>query len=89
LAEACRVAASGGLVFIRDLLRPADDETVQRLVAMYAAGGNEHQRQLFGDSLRAALSLEEIRALVRELGYDESTVQVTSDRHWTWIARKR
>jgi ubiquinone/menaquinone biosynthesis C-methylase UbiE len=88
LAEAGRVTAPRGLIFIRDLLRPADDATVDRLVETYAAGANEHQRKLFDDSLRAALSLEEIRALVAELGYDESTVQATSDRHWTWAARK-
>ena len=88
LAEVCRVTAPGGLIFIRDLLRPTDDETVHRLVELYAAGANEHQRQLFDDSLRAALSLDEIRALVAELGYDGSTVQASSDRHWTWVTRK-
>ncbi len=89
LAEACRVTANGGLIFIRDLLRPADDASVRQLVETYAAGANEHQRQMFDDSLRAALSLDEIRALVRTLGYDENTVQQTSDRHWTWSARKQ
>jgi ubiquinone/menaquinone biosynthesis C-methylase UbiE len=89
LAEALRVLEPGGLVFIRDLSRPCDDEQVRRLVDMYAARCNEHQRQLFEDSLRAALSVDEIRSLVAELGFDAQSVRATSDRHWTWNAVKK
>jgi ubiquinone/menaquinone biosynthesis C-methylase UbiE len=88
LAEAVRVAVGGGLIFVRDLLRPADDRTVGKLVASYAGGVNAHQRKLFTDSLHAALDLDEIRALVAKLGFAPKTVQATSDRHWTWAARK-
>ena len=84
LAEALRVTAPGGLIFIRDLMRPASAEQLTRLVDAYAAGCNDHQRQLFADSLRAALSLDEIRCLVESLGGDPADVQATSDRHWTW-----
>jgi ubiquinone/menaquinone biosynthesis C-methylase UbiE len=86
LAEAVRVVREGGLVFVRDLLRPPDDATVSRLVAAYAAGCNDHQRAMFDDSLRAALDLEEIRALVADLGFAPETVRQSSDRHWTWCA---
>lgn len=88
LAEAWRVLAPGGLVFVRDLLRPADDEEVRRLVDAHAAGATEHQRRLFDDSLRAALSLDEIRGFVAELGQDPGHVRQTTDRHWTWTERK-
>jgi ubiquinone/menaquinone biosynthesis C-methylase UbiE len=87
LAEAVRVLVPGGLMFVRDLARPFDDAEVARLVGAYAADCNEHQRQLFDDSLRAALSVEEIRALVSELGFDPGGVRPTSDRHWTWSMR--
>ena len=88
LAEVWRVAAPGGLVFLRDLVRPDDDDAVRRLADLYTAGANPHQRQMFEDSLRASLTVEEIRQLVAELGSDPQTVQATSDRHWTWAARK-
>jgi ubiquinone/menaquinone biosynthesis C-methylase UbiE len=88
LSEAWRVLSSGGLMFVRDLMRPRDDDEVQRLVDTYAADATPHQRQMFDDSLRAALSLTEIRALVQELGQSLDSVQPTSDRHWTWQARK-
>ena len=79
----------GGWLFFRDLLRPESDEQVRQLVDTYAAGASEHQRQMFDDSLRAALSLEELAELVRQLGGEpESQLQATSDRHWTWVARR-
>lgn len=88
LREAVRVVQPGGLLFFRDLMRPPDDATVEQLVEMYAADANDHQRQMFDASLRAALDLAEIRQLLIQLGFDAATVQATSDRHWTWRARK-
>jgi len=86
LREAVRVARPGGLLFIRDLLRPDSEEQRQQLVATDAAAANDHQRQMSADSLHAALSLEEIRDLVASLGFPRDSVQQTSDRHWTWVA---
>lgn len=88
LAEAVRVCRGGGLLFFRDLLRPNTDEEVSRLVATYASEANDSQRKMFDDSLRAALSLDEIRALVKNLDFDPNTVEQTTDRHWTWAACK-
>jgi ubiquinone/menaquinone biosynthesis C-methylase UbiE len=88
LAEMIRVTRKGGSLFVRDLLRPADDAAVRRLVALHAGNDNDHQRKMFDDSLRAALTLAEIRDLVATLGFDPTDVRQTSDRHWTWAARK-
>jgi SAM-dependent methyltransferase len=86
LSEAARVVQPGGLLFFRDLLRPQSEPELDQLVATYAADCDDHQRQMFADSLHAALSFDEIRGLVAALGFDPSTVQPTSDRHWTWAA---
>jgi ubiquinone/menaquinone biosynthesis C-methylase UbiE len=88
LREAVRVTRPGGLLFFRDLKRPADQGEVDHLVETYAAGCNEHQRTLFRDSLHAALTADEMRTLVAEFGFGPDTVEVTSDRHWTWSARR-
>jgi ubiquinone/menaquinone biosynthesis C-methylase UbiE len=86
LGEIGRVVAPGGTIFVRDLLRPADDRKVKQLVATYAGAANEHQQKMFEDSLRAALTLNEVRALVQQLGLDPQAVRQNSDRHWTWCA---
>ena len=83
LAEMLRVARPGALLFVRDLLRPADDGEVRRLVAAYAGSANAQQRQMFEDSLRAALTLAEVRELAAGLGLDPGHVRQTTDRHWT------
>lgn len=88
LAEAVRVTRPGGLLFVRDLLRPGDEATIQHLVATYAADCNAHQRAMFDASLHAALNLAEIRALVADLGFPSDSVRATSNRHWTWVARR-
>lgn len=88
IAEAARVLKPGGLIFFRDLLRPASSDEVTRLVQTYAGGCNEHQRAMFEASLNAALTLEEVRAVISPLGFNDDSVQQTSDRHWTWAAWK-
>lgn len=88
LAEAVRVCAPGGRLFFRDLARPESDERLSELVETYGGGESAFARKMFADSLRAALTVEEVQALVGELGFAPSTVSMTSDRHWTWSAVK-
>ncbi|CAN5209566.1 class I SAM-dependent methyltransferase [soil metagenome] len=80
------VCRPGGRIFVRDLFRPDSEAELDRLVNLHAAGANDHQRQLFADSLRAALTLDEVRGMVGQLGFAPETVTQTSDRHWTWSA---
>lgn len=88
-AEMIRVAAPGATLFVRDLLRPADRSALDKLVQTYAGNDNDHQRKMFAESLHAALTLDEVRALVAVHGFSPETVQQTSDRHWTWSASKK
>jgi ubiquinone/menaquinone biosynthesis C-methylase UbiE len=87
LREAVRVTAPRGRLFVRDLMRPETDVELDRFVELYAGNESSHAKQLFRDSLHAALNLGEIRQLVEELGFSPQTVQATSDRHWTWAAQ--
>jgi ubiquinone/menaquinone biosynthesis C-methylase UbiE len=88
IREMVRVCAPGGVIFVRDLLRPLDELNLRQLVNTYAGDANAHQKKMFADSLHAALDLSEIRDLVAQFGFPTNSVQATSDRHWTWSARK-
>ncbi len=88
LADIARLVAPGGTVMIRDLARPDSEAEVARLVATYAASETPEARALFDASLNAALTLDEIRAIVQSLRLSPEDVQMTSDRHWTWVWRR-
>ena len=60
-----RVTREGGILFVRDLMRPADPETLAQLVETYTGEETKYSQKLFADSLHAALSLDEIRAMVQ------------------------
>jgi ubiquinone/menaquinone biosynthesis C-methylase UbiE len=81
--EMARVLRPEGVLFIRDLLRPDDAATLDRLVDTYAGDANDHQRQMFRDSLHAALTLDEARDLLQDTGLPVAWARQTSDRHWT------
>lgn len=87
LAEMRRVLAPGGLLFVRDLLRPQSAETIEQLVLQYAGQESARQQQLFRQSLHAALTLDEVEALAHRIGMPPGCVRATSDRHWTLCGR--
>lgn len=88
LPEALRVLRTGGLLLIRDLVRPKDQAALDSLVNLYANDETPSARQMFRDSLHAALSLEEVKALAVQAGLAPNCVSLTSDRHWTLSVRK-
>ncbi len=83
LREMIRVLSPGGLLFVRDLLRPEFETDVESLVETYAGNENESAKQLFRQSLHAALTVDEIRRLLTDCGWPADNVTQTTDRHWT------
>lgn len=86
--DAARLLGPGGVLFVRDLYRPEDDDAVSRLVALYTEHDTDHQRALFEASLRAALTVTEVRALAAQAGLAGAVVEASSDRHWTLAWRR-
>ena len=85
--EVRRVAKQNAGILIRDLIRPDTVATLESLVDQYAGDSTKHQKKLFRDSLHAALTIDEVRAMVRQAGLQGVTVTQSSDRHWS-IERK-
>lgn len=81
--EIARVAGSSGAVLVRDLIRPESPEAAWAVVNRLAAGDSPRQRQLFFESLCAALTLDEVREMVAAAGLVDATVTQSSDRHWS------
>jgi ubiquinone/menaquinone biosynthesis C-methylase UbiE len=86
--EIKRLVKPGGAILIRDLIRPENDRIVNEIVEKIAGDYNPHQRQLFYDSLKAALTLDEVQALIDRIKLPNVKLTQSSDLHWT-IERKK
>jgi ubiquinone/menaquinone biosynthesis C-methylase UbiE len=81
--EIARLARPSGGFVVRDLFRPESPEVAWATVDRVAPNDSARQRQLFFDSLCAALTLDEVRERVGRAGLDGARVALVSDRHWT------
>jgi ubiquinone/menaquinone biosynthesis C-methylase UbiE len=77
------VAGDHAGILVRDLLRPETEADAWATVERVAPNDSARQKQLFFDSLCAALTLEEVEGLVRAAGLSGCTVLQVSDRHWS------
>jgi ubiquinone/menaquinone biosynthesis C-methylase UbiE len=82
-SEIKRVLKPNGAIFLRDLFRPGDEEILNALVESIGKEYNEHQKKLFRNSLQAALTLDEVKQLISQVGLQKVEVYPSSNRHWT------
>ena len=83
IREISRVSRPGGLILIRDLIRPQTPEAAQALVDRYAANDTLYQQKLFYDSLLASLTIPEVEAMLSQFPLHGAVVVQSSDRHWS------
>ena len=83
LREVRRLVKPGGVLFVRDLFRPESEAALEGLVAKHTAGATAEQRGLFAASLRAAFTVDEVRAMLAECELGDLRVAASSDRHWS------
>lgn len=81
--EVKRLIKPHGAILIRDLIRPDDDRRVDELVSNIGDDYDDHQQQLFRDSLQAALTLAEVQKLIDRVGLSQVKLSQSSDLHWT------
>ncbi len=81
--EINRVAKSTATIFLRDLIRPDNEVQLNDLLLKYASDCNEHQRNLYKDSLLASLTIKEVEQLVKESNLTRCIIYQSSDRHWS------
>ena len=68
-------------IFVMDLMRPVDEQTVQFLSNEYAANEPELLKNDFENSLRAAFTTKEVRQQLDEMSLGHLQVEEVSDRH--------
>lgn len=85
-----RCARPGAAVLVMDLMRPADEAAVNRLVALHADGAPPLLRRDFHNSLYAAYEPDEVRDQLTAAGLAGLRVEAVSDRHLAvsgWLPR--
>ena len=83
LQEMSRVVKLGGLVLIRDLVRPETPEEAQAFVDKYAAEDTPYQQKLYYDSFLAAFTIAEVNEMLEEMDLPRAVVVQSTDRHWS------
>jgi ubiquinone/menaquinone biosynthesis C-methylase UbiE len=86
--EVKRLIRPDGAILIRDLIRPESDRIVDELVAKFGGDYDTQQQQLFRDSLKAALTLDEVQDLCDRVGLQKVNLSQTSELHWTLSRQK-
>ncbi len=86
-AEVKRLAAPGGVIFLRDLARPADEAAARRIVETYADEESQLLQEEFYRSLLAAYTVDEVAAQLEEAGLTGCDVAMVTDRHLDVVGR--
>ncbi|CAK6696833.1 class I SAM-dependent methyltransferase [Synechococcus sp. BA-124 BA4] len=82
-----QLAAPGAAIYIKDLRRPPDQTTLERLVATHAAGAPPVLRHDYRQSLGAAFTVQEVQDQLRQAGLGQLLVREAEDRYLEVMGR--
>ena len=80
-SEIRRIAKPNGLIFLRDLARPADERAARAIVDQYAGTESELLQEEFYRSLLSAYTPEEVRQQLARARLAGLEVAMVTDRH--------
>ncbi|MCS7148129.1 MAG: class I SAM-dependent methyltransferase [Geminocystis sp.] len=83
--EINRLVKPTGGILIRDLVRPNCEAEIDKIVAEANLDYTPRQKQLFRNSLYAALTVDEIKSLAAGVGWHNAEIYQSSPRHWTLL----
>ena len=83
LKEINRIINPNGVILLRDLFRPESENDIERIVHEANLDYSPRQKQLFKDSLHAALTVDEMKDLADDMEWYSAQVYQSSPRHWT------
>jgi SAM-dependent methyltransferase len=79
-SEARRLGRQGAVVYVMDLIRPANEEDARNIVETVTPNEHPILKEDFFNSLRAALTLDEVGAQIRQAGLALRVTRI-SERH--------
>ena len=79
--EIKRIAHPGATIFLRDLMRPANQNAAQQIVRQYAGAESPLLQEEFYRSLLSAYTIGEVQAQLHAAGLAFLNVAAASDRH--------
>ncbi len=82
-----QLASPGAAIYIKDLRRPADQATLERLVTTHAAGAPPVLQHDYRQSLGAAFTVQEVQDQLRQAGLEQLLVREAEDRYLEIIGR--
>lgn len=81
--QIARAVRPDGAILVRDLFRPETDDSAMEIVERVAPDDTDKQKKLLFDSLKAALTVGEVREMAHRAGLRDVVVAKVSDRHWS------
>lgn len=87
--EIARIASADAAIYVCDLERPGTPEALERALESQGEDYSERQRERLADAMRAALRIDEVRALCGAAGLTDVEVRPSGEHRWEVVRARR